>query len=270
MMALVLCIVVIWSFTSAGTVVAEERCNGPYNHQSPGSPEALKKILEIHEAWIKAGRPKADQINLCGIVLAKLDLKGADLRDAMLRDADLTGSDVKGAKLERADLTGAVLIGANFQDVDFTDATLMHADLSKANLKGAKLTGAALTDAIATETIFTDADLRKAVLKGADFTGAYLDTDLDSVVLELKPGRLPNVPSLALAKNLFKLKYAVSPHSLVDLREAFRKAGMRREEREITYAIRHEERVRSNAFEASLTGFCSNCRQRMAWSPVER
>jgi hypothetical protein len=123
---------------------------------------------------------------------------------------------------------------------------LVHADLSKANLNRAKLTGAVLTDAIATETVFTDADLRKAVLNGADFTGAYLDTDLDSVVLELKPGRLLNVPSLALAKNLSKLKYAVSPHSLVELREAFRKAGMRREEREITYAIRHEERMRSS------------------------
>jgi hypothetical protein len=254
MRALVLCSMVIWSLT-AGTAVAEERCNGPYNHQSPGSPEALKKILEAHDAWIRAGRPKADQINLCGIVLAKLDLKGADLHDAMLRDADLTGSDVKGAKLERADLTGAVLIGANLQDVDFTDATLMHADLSKANLRRAKLTEAVLTDAIATETIFTDADLRKAVLKGADFTGAYLDTDLDSVVLELKPGRLPNVPSLALAKNLFKLQYAVSPHSLVELREAFRKAGMRREEREVTYAIRHEERMRANALESVFNWF---------------
>jgi hypothetical protein len=254
MRALVLCSVVIWLLT-AGTAVAEERCNGPYNHQSPGSPEALKKVLATHEAWIKAGRPKADQINLCGIVLAKLDLKGADLRDALLRDADLTGSDVTGAKLERADLTGAVLIGANLQDVDCTDATLMHADLSKANLNKAKLTGAVLIDAIATETIFTDADLRKAVLKGADFTGAYLDTDLDFVVLELKPGRLPNVPSLALAKNLFKLQYAVSPHSLVELREAFRKAGMRREEREVTYAIRHEERMRANALESVFNWF---------------
>jgi hypothetical protein len=166
MMALVLCIVVIWSLTSAGTVVAEERCNGPYNHQSPGSPEALKKILETHDSWIQARRPKADQINFCGIVLAKLDLKWADLRDAMLRDADLTGSDAKGARLERADLTGAALIGANLQDDDFTDATLMHADLSKANLKGAKLTGAVLTDAIATETVFTRCRLEKSGSQG--------------------------------------------------------------------------------------------------------
>lgn len=234
---------------------AEGPCNGPHNHQSPGSPEVLKKILETHEAWIKAGRPKPDQINLCGIVLTKLDLKGVDLRDAQLRDADLTGTDLTRANLERADLSGAVLVGAKIQEADLIETILVHADLSKANLNRAKLTGAVLTDSIATETVFTDADLRKAVLKGADFTGAYLDTDLDSVVLELKPGRLLNVPSLALAKNLSKLKYAVSPHSLVELREAFRKAGMRREEREITYAIRHEERMRSNMFESLFNWF---------------
>lgn len=254
-LVLVLSIVVMRLLSSGGTVSAEDGCNGPYNHQSPGSPEALKKILDTHEAWIKAGRPKADHINLCGIVLSKLDLKGADLRDALLRDADLSGSDVQGAKFERVDLTGALLNGANFQDVDLSEATLIHADLTKANFRKAKLTGAVLTDVVAAETVFTEADLRKAILKGADFTAAYLDTDLDGVVFEVKPGHLPNVPSLALANNLFKLKYAVSPHSLVELREAFRKAGMRREEREITYAIRHEERLRSNAFESVFNWF---------------
>lgn len=255
MPALVLGIMVMWFLSLGETAFGEDGCNGPYNHQSPGSPEALKKILDTHEAWIKAGRPKADQVNLCGIVLSKVDLKGADLRDALLRDADLTGSDVQGAKLERADLGGAVLTGANFQDADLTEATLSHADLAKANFRKAKLTEAVLTDAVATEAIFTEADLRKAVLKSADFTGAYLDTDLDGVVLEVKPGHIPNVPSLALANNLFKLKYAVSPHSLVELREAFRKAGMRREEREMTYAIRHEERLRSNMVENVFNWF---------------
>jgi hypothetical protein len=97
-----------WLSPPAG---AAESCNGPHNHQSPGSPEALKKILETHEAWIKAGRPKPDQINVCGIVLTKLDLKGVDLRDAQLRDADLTGTDLTRANLERADLSGAMLVG---------------------------------------------------------------------------------------------------------------------------------------------------------------
>ena len=253
--ALVLCVAALAWLSSAASTSAGEPCNGPYNHQSPGSPEALKKLLETHEAWIKAGRPKPDQINLCGIVLTKLDLKGVDLRDALLRDADLTGTDLTRANLERADLSGAVLVAANLQEADVAEATLVHTDLSKANLKGAKLSGAVLTDAIATETVFTDADFRNAVFKGADFTGAYLDTDMDSILLELKPGRLPNVPSLALAKNLSKLKYAVSPHTLVELREAFRKAGMRREEREITYAIKHEERLRSNTFESFFTWF---------------
>lgn len=242
-------IVMMAGLLSGASASADGPCNGPHNHQSPGSPEAVAKLIEAHQAWMKNGQVKANQANLCGIILTKLDLKGVDLRHALLRDADLTGSNLKRAKLEDADLAGAVLIGANLQEADLTDATLDHADLSKANLRSAKLTGALLMDAVATEAIFSSADLRKAVLKGADLTGAYLDTDLHSVVLELRPGRLPNVPSLALATHLAQLKFAVSPHSLVELREAFRKSGMRREEREITYAIRHEERMRSNMLE---------------------
>jgi len=242
-------IVMMAGLLSGASASADGPCNGPHNHQSPGSPEAVAKLIEAHQAWMKNGQVKANQANLCGIILTKLDLKGVDLRHALLRDADLTGINLKRAKLEDADLTGAVLIGANLQEADLTDATLDHADLSKANLRSAKLTGALLMDAVATEAIFSSADLRKAVLKGADLTGAYLDTDLHSVVLELRPGRLPNVPSLALATHLAQLKFAVSPHSLVELREAFRKSGMRREEREITYAIRHEERMRSNMLE---------------------
>lgn len=178
--------------------------------KAPGSPEALKKLLEAHEAWIKAGRLKPDRINLCGIVLTKLDHSGADLQDALLRDADLIGTDPTRANLQHADLSGAVLSAANLQEADLAEATLVHADLSRANLKRGKLTGAVLTSIVATEAVFTGAELRKAVLKGEDFSGAYLDTDLDSVVLELKPGHLPNVPSLARAANLFNLKYAVS------------------------------------------------------------
>src|SRR5690349_19490969 len=116
MTGLVLCIMAMAWLSSRAS--AEGSCNGPHNHQSPGSPEALKKLLETHEAWIKAGRPKSDQLNLCGIVLTKLDLKGADLRDALLRDADLTGTDLTHANLERADLSGAVLASANLQETD--------------------------------------------------------------------------------------------------------------------------------------------------------
>ena len=158
---LLLCIVAMGWMCSGAKALADEPCKGPHNHQSPASPEALKKLLDAHEAWIKAVRAKSDQLNLCGIVLTKLDLKGVDLRDALLRDADLTGADLTRANLERADLSGAVLLAANLHEADVAEATLVHADLSKANLKRAKLTGAVLIDITATETIFTDADLRR-------------------------------------------------------------------------------------------------------------
>jgi hypothetical protein len=59
-----------------------------------------EKLLETHETWIKVGRLKPNRINLCGIVLTKLDLSGAGLQEALLRDAGLTGTDLTRANLQ--------------------------------------------------------------------------------------------------------------------------------------------------------------------------
>ena len=79
----------------------------------------------------------------------RLDLTGANLRDAKLRGADLTD----------ADLMGANLVGASLMDVNLTGAYLMFADLTGVYFMGANLTGAYLT---------------RANLTGANLTGAYL------------------------------------------------------------------------------------------------
>jgi hypothetical protein len=47
------------------------------------------------------------------------------------------------------------------------------------------------------------------------------------------------VPQLLNVTNLSLLKYKQSPHALVELREAFKKYGLRKQEREITYAIKY-------------------------------
>jgi hypothetical protein len=66
--------------------------------------------------------------------------------------------------------------------------------------------------------------------------------NLDSVRFELKLGALPRIQGIALAKNLSKMRYVISPHSLVELRAACKNAGLRRQEREITYAIERTKR----------------------------
>jgi hypothetical protein len=216
---------------------------------SPGSPDRIRAILEQHAAWVKTGRSRdhaADQPNLCGIVLSAMDLRGADLHEANLREADLTGSDLTGTDLHRADLRGARLVDANLAQADLSGARLERSDLTRAKLVSAKLTEANLDHANLTSAVLSHAELTWASMKGADVTEAIIDTDLASVVLEFKPGVLPSVPSLALASHLDEVRYDVSPHSLVALREAFKRTGMRREERDITFAIRHQQRLRDD------------------------
>ncbi|MFQ5976445.1 MAG: pentapeptide repeat-containing protein, partial [Candidatus Hydrothermarchaeales archaeon] len=111
---------------------------------------------------------------------------------------------------------------ANFRSAQFAGkANFRSAQFAgKANFWHANLSGADLYDAA----------LRKVNLRG---------TNLDAVRFELKPGVLPLIPDIAHAKNLSKMRYEDSPTSLVELRKAFKVAGYRRQEREITYAIEY-------------------------------
>jgi hypothetical protein len=65
-----------------------------------------------------------------------------------------------------------------------------------------------------------------------------LGVRVKGTMFEIEPNNLPDIPPIALAKNLSLLKYSDSPHALVELREAFKKYGLRKQEREITYAIK--------------------------------
>jgi uncharacterized protein YjbI with pentapeptide repeats len=141
------------------------------------------------------------------------DLSGVDLSEAFLRGADLSGKDMSQADLQAADLNAAKL----------HRTILSEADLSLADLIGAEL---------------IEANLREADLSGADLSGA----NLDGAVFELKAGSLPDVTSISSAENISKMRYEDSPHALVELREAFKKAGLLAQERKITYAIEHSRR----------------------------
>lgn len=120
-----------------------------------------------------------------------------------------------GEEGKKSNLQESTLIVANFQGANLSRANLQESYLKEANLKEAKLQGTNLHEAI--------------------FSGA----NLEGVIFEIKPNNLPDVPSIADTKNLSLLKYVNSPHALVELRTAFKKYGLRKQEREITYAIKH-------------------------------
>ena len=91
-----------------------------------------------------------------GVSLARVDLRGADLRRLRIPNAYLRGADLRFANLEEADLGGAIL----------RDADLGWANLGGTNLRKAILDGANLEEAYIPGT-----RLRKAILE-ADFTGS--------------------------------------------------------------------------------------------------
>jgi hypothetical protein len=103
----------------------------------------------------------------------------------------------------------------------------------------------------------TGTDLTKADLRHADLTNAFLinsvltganlhAVNLDSAVYEIQSGAQPDIPRLVSAKRVYKMQYRQSPHAMVELREAFKKAGMRELEREVTYAKIQSDRTWEN------------------------
>ena len=113
-----------------------------------------------------------------------------------------------------------------------------RADLSLAMLKEADLRGADLREAFLIGANLSGADLYKADLSGAKLSGAKLS----GAFFDPKPGTASDVTLLVNIRGLTSLRYKNSPHGLVELREAYKKAGMREQERELTYALNHTRR----------------------------
>ncbi len=185
------------------------RCEGPFVGKRLDNA-SFAQVLEAHQGWLRDGEVLNDprRANLCLADLSMLDLNGSDLRRADFTLANLGGTDLSKTKLSgsifrQANLRYACLTDADLQEVDFR-----HADLSQAN--------------------FDNPDLTDVKLFGANLQGA---------VLEAKPGSLSASGAVLEASKLFGVRYFRSPHSLYELREAFKKAGLRNAEREINYAI---------------------------------
>ena len=136
--------------------------------------------------------------------------------------AYLSGADLSGVRLAGANLKEANMLGANL-----SGAYLIEADLSRANLNGANLNGANLNGAKLRETNLTDC--------------IFSNVEGFPLVYEPKAGCYPYIPSIAEFPNLKKLTFEKSPHGLVDLRERFKKLGYRKQEREITYALKYTQ-----------------------------
>lgn len=176
--------------------------------------------------------------DLQNAVMLVSNLRMADLSSANLQRADLFRVDLQEARLVNTNLQATILDGgANLRKANLTRANLQKTEASNANLQEANLLRADLRKADLSKANLQMANLLEADLREANLEGA----DLGGAIFEIKPGCLPNIPSIAKARSLSLLIFRELPHSLVELRAAFNKSGYREQERKITFAIKHTQ-----------------------------
>lgn len=173
--------------------------------QTPIRPGSLLGLRQDVESVMDAiGSRDSTGIALERKADYRLDLRGADLREAQILNSDLSGalfhhSNLSGTYVANTDLTGAFFRGADlsqaqFYDVSFTGAHLASANLSGAMLQGAEMVRLSFHNASLSEanliranlsgSILQDADLTKAALDHANLSGAsFLRTDLSRSLL---------------------------------------------------------------------------------------
>ncbi len=180
----------------------------------------LVNILSLHNIWVENIKIEA----LVGEKNVKKTEKG--------RMANLNGANLSSANLSKTNLIWASLVGTNLGSSNLSGAYLFMANMRKANLRGANLSGAKLGWARLDGAILVATNLVGALLSGANLSGAIFEPD---------PG-LPGIIDLRGIEGLSTITYESSPHGLMELREVFKKGGMRKEEREVTYALNHNRR----------------------------
>ena len=110
------------------------------------------------------------RVNLWGA-----DLRNADLRGVNLGVAQLSNADFSGANLFEAILFRSGLIGTRFCNADLRYANFWYANLRKAVLKNSELFGADFFQANLTRINFQNSNLDGISLKGANITGVSFE-----------------------------------------------------------------------------------------------
>ncbi len=240
-----LLMVLIPSFCSPLFAIEEKGWTSSY---SPHGEDELIEESEFeaklikHKKWIDTDCKEGERAVLYGI-----NLRGKSLRKINLQGAYLAGANFQDAILDDAKFQGADLASANFQDAKLNDAKFQGAYLAGANfqdaiLNNAKFQGAYMASANLERAHLRDANLEGADLKFANLNETYLyDANLKGVLFDIKPGRLPNIGAIAQAENLSQIKFWLSPHSLFELKAAFKKFGYQEQKKEIVYSIKHSE-----------------------------
>lgn len=180
-------------------------------------------IHDFDVARRKAGCPadgrQARLVDISNLDLHGKDLRLADLSQSDIEESNLQGVNLSGASLEKAyiinhsDLRNAILFGTDFKNVKIWDSNLSGADARYADLSAAEILRSDLTSAN-----FDFSNLAETHFEPSAVTGL----------------------SIFGAQGLATLQFFY-PKSIVALRKASGDAGMQREARAFTSAIKKNE-----------------------------
>lgn len=119
---------------------------------------------------------KSKTIDFSFLMLYKIYLKGANLKNAIFKEANLKGADFIGANLTSINLEGADLSGARLRAANMTEANLKYtifrgADLKEVDFRGADLKGAKFSNAQLDNSIWLKSDIKaiRFEIKKANF-----------------------------------------------------------------------------------------------------
>lgn len=197
-------------------------------------------------------RAKLNGANFEGAMLERGELELASMEGANFKKANLKKANLNSSRLVKANLEGADLTRASLENAILSYSVLKNTDLSSAKMKYAKLDhvdlrGADLSSADARLVSFWAANMEKTILDGTDLRDSdFFEANLNGAVID--PGD-PNVvfraSGMQHVKNLSKVTYRESPSYLSEIKIYLQRKHLRQQERQITYAIMHNDRVKS-------------------------
>jgi hypothetical protein len=151
------------------------------------------------------------------------------------------------------------LNSAFLQQADLRAANLFQADLTGARLAEVRLSNASLWNANCAQSTFGGVDLDHALFFSTNLTEATFDhSDLSSVTFE--PVSLPTIRGFATSSQLEELTYSQNPDALAQLLKAFEDGGFTKQEREVTYALRHTQQTFKEREAARAAYLCPGLR----------
>lgn len=185
----------------------------------------LHDILLNHCKWLEALNNTNRTIEVA-VKLGTLADFRADLNERDLGGWNLNLVNLAGAGMSKVNLSGALIQHANLRQANLAGAVLKEADLLYADLRGANLSSVDLSGAHLLQT-----KLKNTVITEAIISGSYYEPWVGD----------PASLTLVSKQDFTTLKFGFSPHGLFAVREVLKAAGLRHQERQVTFAI---EKVR--------------------------